>query len=144
MILYCYTVTAFETSAAAGGILAPPKDWKARSECLGGCRPPHSHAVRVAERNRPHMPLFVRGSPNHSVLYTCRPTSLPPRAPAAVHRAGAVLLPPELHQAPLNSVVRLGGADPGPRRVRAGHHGFQLLMLGRHPYAGASWVRARC
>lgn len=40
--------------------------------------------------------------------------------------------PPELHQAPLNSVVRTPDHDAFGLSITI----FQLLMLGRHPYAG--------
>jgi len=46
----------------------------------------------------------------------------------AVH----IFLPPELHQAPLDSVVRTPDHDTFGLAVMI----FQLLMLGRHPYAG--------
>ncbi|MGH3864914.1 MAG: hypothetical protein ACRDQ4_02040 [Pseudonocardiaceae bacterium] len=43
-----------------------------------------------------------------------------------------LFLPPELHQAPLNSVVRTPDHDAFGLAITI----FQLLMLGRHPYAG--------
>lgn len=43
-----------------------------------------------------------------------------------------LFLPPELHQEPLNSVVRTPNHDAFGLAITI----FQLLMLGRHPYAG--------
>ncbi|MEO7194015.1 MAG: hypothetical protein ABIZ05_04215 [Pseudonocardiaceae bacterium] len=43
-----------------------------------------------------------------------------------------LFLPPELHQAPLHSVVRTPDHDAFGLAITI----FQLLMLGRHPYAG--------
>lgn len=43
-----------------------------------------------------------------------------------------LFLPPELHQAPLNSVVRNPDHDAFGLAITI----FQLLMMGRHPYAG--------
>lgn len=44
----------------------------------------------------------------------------------------SLFLPPELHQTPLNSVVRTPNHDAFGLAITI----FQLLMLGRHPYAG--------
>lgn len=46
--------------------------------------------------------------------------------------AVSLFLPPELHQVPLNSVVRTSNHDAFGLAITI----FQLLMLGRHPYAG--------
>ncbi|MGH4012232.1 MAG: hypothetical protein ACRDTH_29405 [Pseudonocardiaceae bacterium] len=46
--------------------------------------------------------------------------------------AVSLFLPPELHQEPLNSVVRTPDHDAFGLAITI----FQLLMLGRHPYAG--------
>lgn len=58
--------------------------------------------------------------------------TVPGRRPLLCTVAVSLFLPPELHQAPLNSVVRTPDHDAFGLAITI----FQLLMLGRHPYAG--------